>query len=227
MNPIPAQYGTIIFYRSPEAIHMTAGPITIHLIRHGEVHNPHQILYGRLPGFRLSEKGRKQADAAGRLLDRPPVDAIFASPMLRARQTANEILKYHRKLKLHTSTLLNEVCTPYEGRPGAEIDARNGDVYTGTDACYEQPEDVVARTRRFILRMRRRYAGGRVAAVTHGDVVTFMVLWTRGFGLTPRNKTRLLEAGFAQSYPAHASITTLTYQTSGPEEKPTIQYIKP
>lgn len=210
-----------------ENIHMTAGPITILLIRHGEVHNPLGILYGRLPRFGLSEKGYKQADATGRLLNGSPMDAIFSSPMLRARQTANEILKYHKNLKLHTSTLLNEVYTPYEGRPGAEIDTRNGDVYTGTDACYEQPVDVVARTRRFILRMRRQYAGGRVAAVTHGDVVTFMVLWTRGFDLTPRNKTRLLEAGYAQSYPAHAAITTLTYQTSEPEEKPTIQYIEP
>ena len=206
---------------------MTTGPITIHLIRHGQVHNPQEILYGRLPGFRLSEKGRKQADAAGRLLDGPPMDAIFSSPMLRARQTAKEILKYHQHLKLCTSTLLNEVRTPYEGRPGAEIDARDGDVYTGTDVCYEQPVDVVARTRRFILRMRREFTGGRVAAVTHGDVVTFMVLWAKGFDLTPRNKTRLLEAGFAQSYPAHAAITTLTYHTSGPDEKPSIQYIKP
>lgn len=207
---------------------MKAGPITIHLIRHGEVHNPRQILYGRLPRFRLSERGQKQADATGRrLLEGPPMEAIFSSPMLRARQTANKILKHHNHLKLRNSTLLNEVHTSYEGRPGAEIDARNGDVYTGTDVCYEQPEDIVARTRRFILRMRRRYASGRVAAITHGDVVTFMVLWALGLDLTPRNKTRLLEAGFAQSYPAHASITTLTYQTSDLKEKPTIQYIKP
>lgn len=206
---------------------MATGPITIHLIRHGEVYNPLQILYGRLPGFRLSEEGRRQADATGRLLDGAPLDAIFSSPMLRARQTAKEIIKYHKHLKLRSSALLHEVCTPFEGRPGAEIDARNGDVYSGTGDGYEQPEEVVARTRRFILRMRRHHAGGRVAAVTHGDIVTFMVLWSRGFDLTPRNKTRLLEAGFAQSYPAHASITTLTYQTSGPEEKPTIHYVTP
>jgi broad specificity phosphatase PhoE len=147
--------------------------------------------------------------------------------MLRARQTAKEIIKYHSHLKLRTSSMLNEVNTSFEGRPGAEIDARNGDIYTGTEACYEQPENIVARTRRFILRMRRHYTGGRVAAVTHGDVVTFMVLWARGFDLTPRNKTRLLDAGFAQSYPAHASITTLIYQTTVLMEKPTIQYVTP
>jgi broad specificity phosphatase PhoE len=206
---------------------MIAGPITIHLIRHGHVHNPQEILYGRLPRFRLSEKGHQQAAATGRLLQASAMDAVFTSPLLRARQTAKEILKYHKHIKLRTSSLLNEVYTSFEGRPGAEIDARNGDIYTGTDACYEQPEDVVARTIQFISRMRRHHRDGRVAAVTHGDVVTFMVLWTKGFDLTPHNKTRLLDAGYAQSYPAHASITTLAYQTTDLGEKPKIKYVAP
>jgi broad specificity phosphatase PhoE len=206
---------------------MTTGPIAIHLIRHGEVHNPRQILYGRLPGFPLSDRGRRQAGAAGLWLKGRPICAVFCSPMLRARQTAKEIIQHHNKLKLRTSTLLNEVCTSYEGRAGAEIDALGGDIYTGTDACYEQPEDVVARTRKFILRMRRHYSPGEVAAVTHGDVVTFMVLWANDVDLTPRNKTRLLQVGFPTAYPAHASITTLTYRTSDPCEKPTLRAIPP
>ncbi|MGD9365101.1 MAG: hypothetical protein PVH87_05350 [Desulfobacteraceae bacterium] len=76
-------------------------------------------------------------------------------------------------------------------------------------------------------RIRRQYAGGRVAAVTHGDVITFMVLWAKGYDLAPRNKTRLLQAGYPEAYPAHASITTLTYNTTDLEEKPIIAYTKP
>ncbi len=34
---------------------------TVHLMRHGEVHNPEGVLYGRLPGYRLSERGRAMA----------------------------------------------------------------------------------------------------------------------------------------------------------------------
>ena len=34
---------------------------TVHLLRHGEVYNPDRVLYGRLPGFRLSELGVEQA----------------------------------------------------------------------------------------------------------------------------------------------------------------------
>ncbi len=206
---------------------MTVGPITIYLIRHGEVHNPHNILYGRMPRFRLSDLGRRQARAAGRWLKGRPLSAIVCSPMLRAQQTAKEIIAYTQNLRLGTSKLLNEVCTSYEGRPGAEIDARKGDVYTGADTCSEQPEDVVMRTRKFIARMRRQYAGGRVVAVTHGDIVTFMVLWAKGEDLTPGNKNRLLQVGFPTAYPAHASVTTLTYHTTDSDEKPNLSYLIP
>jgi broad specificity phosphatase PhoE len=205
---------------------MTKTPTIIHLIRHGEVHNPQRILYGRLPRFRLTDTGRRQARAAGRYLN-DSIDALFSSPLLRARQTASEILKQVQGPGVRISTLLNEVCTAYEGRPGAEVDARDGDVYSDAPACFEQPQDVVDRTRRFIWRVRRHYPGGRIAAVTHGDVITFMVLWAEGMGVSPRNKTRLLRAGYPASYPAHASITTLTYAGGDREERPRIRYTTP
>ena len=36
---------------------MSTAQTTVHLLRHGEVHNPGGVLYGRLPGFRLSTAG--------------------------------------------------------------------------------------------------------------------------------------------------------------------------
>ena len=203
---------------------MVAAPLKIHLIRHGEVHNPQQILYGRLPRFRLSANGRRQALSAGRHLKSSHVQALFSSPLLRARQTAEQIRKHNRHLDIRISGLINEVCTSYEGCPGAEVDARQGDVYTGVNAFYEQPRDIVARTRKFIRRVRSRYAGGEVAAVTHGDVVTFMVLWAKGVAVIPKSKTQLLHAGFPEAYPAHVSITTLTYRSNDPEERPRVDY---
>jgi broad specificity phosphatase PhoE len=205
---------------------MTKKPTIIYLIRHGEVHNPQRILYGRLPRFRLTDTGRRQARMAGRYLE-GGVDALFSSPMLRARQTAREIQQYVQRSRIRISTLINEVCTAYQGRPGAEVDARNGDVYTDAPACFEQPHDIVDRTRRFIRRVRRQHPGGRIAAVTHGDVITFMVLWARGMGLSARNKTRLLKAGFPASYPAHASITSLTYDGDDMEARPYVTYVHP
>ena len=43
---------------------------TVHVMRHGEVHNPEGILYGRLPDYHLSERGRAQAEG-GRGAGRP------------------------------------------------------------------------------------------------------------------------------------------------------------
>lgn len=206
---------------------MVAKPTCIHMIRHGEVHNPLQILYGRLPRFGLSAAGLRQAEAAGAYLNDIPMADVFSSPMLRARQTAQAMFQQKVPLNIRCTALLNEVDTPFQGRPGAEIDARNGDVYTGAAPCFEQPRDVVARTRNYIARMRKHYAGRQVAAVTHGDIVTFMVLWAQRYDLIPLNKTRLKAAGYPVDYPAHASITTLTYETNAPDERPRIRYRQP
>jgi probable phosphoglycerate mutase len=197
------------------------------LVRHGEVHNPRQVFYGRLPRFRLSDNGLKQAGRAGAYLKATGIDAVYSSPLLRARQTAGEIIKHCDACVLKLSGLVNEVCSSYEGCPGSFIDERQGDVYTGSDSCCEQPADVLSRTLKLIRRLRRRHSGGRVAVVTHGDVVTFTVLWAKGFAPIPENKTRLLDAGYPVAYPAYASITALTYRSGGPGEKPTVAYCRP
>ncbi len=206
---------------------MVAASTRIYLVRHGEVHNPRRILYGRLPRYGLNDAGRQQAHAAARWLNGRPLAALFSSPMLRARQTALAIVSGAPDLRLQISSWLNEVCTSYQGRPGAELDARSGDVYSGSGKGYEQPADLVARARKFSIRVRNRYAGRQVAAVTHGDVVTFTVLWALGFDLTPKNKTRLLQTGYPVAYPGHASVTTLTYHSAYPDERPRIDYHQP
>lgn len=61
----------------------------VHLVRHGEVHNPDGVLYGRLPGFRLSELGRSQAETVARTLGQGhDIVSIVASPLQRAQETA-------------------------------------------------------------------------------------------------------------------------------------------
>ncbi len=206
---------------------MVTVPTKIHWVRHAEVYNPQQILYGRLPRFGLSAKGFQQAQRTGQYFNALPITAVFSSPMLRARQTAKAMFGHSEHFKLRISILLNEVCTSFEGRPGAEIDARGGDVYTDAAACSEQPRDILERIHKFTARICRQYAGRQVVAVTHGDIITFMVLWAKGFDLTPENKNRLKPAGYPVSYPAHASITTLTYATRTPNELPQIQYRQP
>jgi broad specificity phosphatase PhoE len=67
----------------------------VHLLRHGEVHNPAKILYGRLPGYRLSAEGEAMArKAAAGLAERSaetPIVRLVSSPLERAQQTAEPI----------------------------------------------------------------------------------------------------------------------------------------
>jgi broad specificity phosphatase PhoE len=63
----------------------------VHLLRHGEVYNPDNVLYGRLPGFRLSDLGVAQAKLAAEFLAARPVGYLVASPLERAQQTAAPI----------------------------------------------------------------------------------------------------------------------------------------
>lgn len=63
----------------------------VHLLRHGEVDNPGKILYGRLPGYHLSDLGRKMADRAAEVLTGRDIEAVIASPLERAQETAAPI----------------------------------------------------------------------------------------------------------------------------------------
>lgn len=62
----------------------------VHLVRHGEVHNPERVSYGRLPGFPLSAEGRAQAQVAARYLRETGgrVTRLVSSPLERARESA-------------------------------------------------------------------------------------------------------------------------------------------
>ena len=67
----------------------------VHLVRHGEVDNPTGVLYGRLPGFHLSDRGRADADRAAAHLAARDVLHVVASPLTRAQETAAPIAAAH------------------------------------------------------------------------------------------------------------------------------------
>ncbi|MEO3811261.1 histidine phosphatase family protein [Sphaerisporangium sp. B11E5] len=66
---------------------MTASTV-VHLLRHAEVHNPEGLLYGRLPGYHLSETGRSMADMVAKALSGRDITLVLCSPLERAQETA-------------------------------------------------------------------------------------------------------------------------------------------
>lgn len=60
----------------------------VHVVRHGEVFNPEGVLYGRLPGYRLSELGLAMAERVATAMLARPITLVVSSPLERAQQTA-------------------------------------------------------------------------------------------------------------------------------------------
>ncbi|MDQ2749787.1 MAG: histidine phosphatase family protein [Actinomycetota bacterium] len=90
-------------------------PTTVHLLRHGEVFNPDRVLYGRLPGYGLSDLGIAQAKLAAEFLAARDVGHLVSSPLERAQQTA-EPLAAALGLDVVIDERLIEAANALEGR---------------------------------------------------------------------------------------------------------------
>jgi broad specificity phosphatase PhoE len=86
----------------------------VHLLRHGEVHNPEGVLYGRLPGYRLSTTGEAMALAAAEWFVGRDVASLVSSPLERAQQTAAPIAEA-LSLPIGTDDRLIEAGNAFEG----------------------------------------------------------------------------------------------------------------
>jgi len=174
------------------------------LVRHADVHNPDQIVYGRLPRFRLSKLGEAQAEATAEFLSKEDVKYIYTSPMLRARQTAKAIAKYHPEAKLRISKLLAEINTSWQGTPWSQIGA-NANLYEPIkDPENETIEDVAKRMLRIIRTLVRRHPGETVICVSHADPIKIAWVALEGKELTFENIRK-------PPYPDRASVTTVTF----------------
>lgn len=91
---------------------------TVHLVRHGHVHNPDKVLYGRLESFGLSETGHEMARAVARhFVDADvPVARVIASPLQRAQETAVPIAEAF-SLPVDTDARIIEAWNIWEGEP--------------------------------------------------------------------------------------------------------------
>ncbi len=154
----------------------------IHLVRHAEVHNPDGILYGRIPGFHLSELGFRMAEVAAASLAGRPIERLVASPLQRAQESAQPWADRF-DLGIHTDERLIEPTNEFEGRklsfkrvlrtPSDWSKFRNP-----LKPSWGEPyRDVLARMRSAVSAAHLAVDGGEVVLVSHQmPIVTF----TRG-----------------------------------------------
>jgi broad specificity phosphatase PhoE len=88
---------------------------TVHVARHGEVENPEKILYGRQPGWRLSNRGQQMAETLGEWSKSINLGALHVSPLQRAQETAAPIARAHG-IEITTDNRLIEAANVFEGK---------------------------------------------------------------------------------------------------------------
>ncbi len=92
----------------------SADRTVVHLMRHGEVHNPEGVLYGRLDGFHLSDLGHEMARTVADHLADHDITHVVASSLLRARETATPVAEAHG-LPITTDDRVIEAANAFEG----------------------------------------------------------------------------------------------------------------
>jgi len=149
---------------------MAGDRTVVHLLRHGEVFNPEGVLYGRLPGYYLSDLGKQMAVRAADALASNDVTHVISSPMERAQQTATPIAERHG-LAIETDPDLIEADNIFEGQ---RVSVGDGvlkqprtwrHLYNPFRPSWGEPYDEVAE------RMNRAIAAARASARGHEAVL--------------------------------------------------------
>ena len=197
-----------------------AGDLTVvHLMRHGEVHNPDSVLYGRLDGFHLSELGREMARLVTAHLETNDITHVVASPLDRAQETAAPIAVGH-EVEITTDVRVIESENQFEGRSVGLSDLlhpRNWRLFTDiTKPSWGEPYEDIA------VRMLAAIADARAAARGHEAVVVShqLPVWT----VRNRLEGRRLWHDPRKRECTLASLTSLTYRG---DELASITYSEP
>ncbi|MFU0524474.1 histidine phosphatase family protein [Gardnerella pickettii] len=186
---------------------------TIHFVRHGEVENPNHVLYERLPGFHLSNRGLKMARATAKYIATVPqmrgISAIYSSPLERTQETAQQIAN---ALQIGPIILDNRLIEAENNFRGKRIGYGEGALWKNNNwklvsnlwkpSWGESYKSIAARVGDFAREQVKNHPGEQIVAVTHESPI-----WSY---------RHLLETGHAEHNmllrkTALASITSITY----------------
>jgi broad specificity phosphatase PhoE len=175
----------------------------VHLVRHGEVHNPDHVLYGRLPGFRLSDLGEAMAVQAAKSLAGRDIAIVRSSPLERARQTVQPLADVFG-LDAGIDDRLIESENVFEGTRGGWRSPGNWRYLTNPirPSWGEPYRQVAARMLAACADARDAAAGREAALVSHQLPIWIARLAATGERLWHRPDRRMC---------ALASITSFTY----------------
>lgn len=186
---------------------------TVLFVRHGQTPTTGKVLPGRAPGLHLADTGKAQAEAAAvRIAALKKVDAVYTSPLERARETAGPIAAA-RKLRVTVERNLLEC--DFGDWTGADLKDLMKKPEWRTVQRYpsgfrfpggESFVDMAARIRDAAVTLRQRHPGGVVVAVSHADPIKAAVADALGTHLDL----------FQRIVISPCSVTAIVYGNDGP-----------
>ncbi|WP_115728719.1 histidine phosphatase family protein [Actinomyces culturomici] len=185
----------------------------IHVMRHGEVDNPDGLLYGRMPGFGLTELGHEMAQrAADHLVEQgADITAVISSPLLRAQLTAAPTAAAY-DLPILSDPRLIEAGNAFEGQPvnadrSVFLKPENWKYYRNPlEPSWGEPYvDIASRMRAALSSALARAKGHEALVVSHQSPITILTRFAR--------KQPLAHAPWSR-HCSLASLTTFEFRDS-------------
>jgi probable phosphoglycerate mutase len=182
-------------------------------VRHGHTPTTGKVLPGRARGLHLSESGRAQAEVvAQRLALLPAVDAVYASPLERTRETAAPIAAARGLTVRAERGLLEADIGDWTGRELKDVrKERDWKVVQGYPSGFRFPggesfPEMQTRMLSAIERLRSAHEGGTVVAVSHADPIRAAVAHAMGAHLDLFQRVAI----------SPCSVTAVSYGEGGP-----------
>ena len=191
---------------------------TVYLVRHCDVENPKHLLYGFLPNFGLSKKGKVQAETLGKFLADKPMAQIYASPLQRAQETAKAIADAHTGLAIETTDELIEArfSKHIQGIKVRSVAFRRPlwfihKAFPGLMPNDESNPAMAARVCAPIMRILRDHPGVGGVCVSHGDPI--QAFWNISLGKNRFLKDDCVKGGLLRLTFVGSRLEDITYMS--------------
>lgn len=176
------------------------------LVRHGESEWNRTGRYQGQEDAPLSDLGLRQADALANRLEHEHIDAIYTSPLQRARRTAEAIARYHPQVPFVEDPALYEIHHgAWQGLLASEVRERYPDLFeewrTFPTRCQmpggESFSNILKRTLNLRERLCRLHSDGTVLLSTHDVVVKILIADALGMHMDRINRIWVTNASIS------------------------------
>jgi probable phosphoglycerate mutase len=212
-NPDPTARTPRSAKKSAARSSSSSKPTTILLVRHGQTPTTGKVLPGRATGLHLADEGHRQADiAAERIAELASVDAVYSSPLERAKETAAPISK---KLGLRTKVDRGLYECDFGDWTGKELKKLSKlpewKTVQNAPSTFRFPngESFIEMQTRMVStldRLRQQHPGGTIVCVSHADTIKAAVAHALGTHIDL----------FQRIVISPASVSALAWHTGGP-----------